>query len=51
MQNEDAGPGAGFVYLQTNEPGRNRLLAFRRAGDGTLTPMRRAGPVTACPTT
>ena len=38
MQNEAAGPGAGFVYVQTNEPERNRLLAFRRAGDGTLTP-------------
>jgi len=38
MQNEAAGPGAGFVYVQTNEPQRNRLLAFRRAGDGTLTP-------------
>ena len=38
MQNEDAGPRAGFVYMQTNEPERNRLLAFRRAGDGTLTP-------------
>jgi 6-phosphogluconolactonase len=38
MQNEAAGPGAGFVYTQTNEPERNRLLAFRRAGDGTLTP-------------
>jgi 6-phosphogluconolactonase len=38
MQNEDAGPGTGFVYMQTNEPERNRLLAFRRAGDGTLTP-------------
>ena len=38
MRNEDAGPGAGFVYMQTNEPERNRLLAFRRAGDGTLTP-------------
>ena len=24
--------------MQTNEPERNRLLAFRRAGDGTLTP-------------
>ena len=30
MRNEDAGPGAGFVYMQTNEPERNRLLAFRR---------------------
>ena len=38
MQNEAAGVGAGFVYVQTNEPQRNRLLAFRRAGDGTLTP-------------
>ena len=38
MRNEAAGPGAGFVYTQTNEPERNRLLAFRRAGDGTLTP-------------
>ncbi len=38
MQNEAAGPGSGFVYVQTNEPGRNRLLAFQRAGDGTLTP-------------
>ena len=37
MQNLAAGPGAGFVYVQTNEPERNRLLAFRRAGDGTLT--------------
>jgi len=27
MQNEDAGPAAGFVYMQTNEPERNRLLA------------------------
>jgi hypothetical protein len=38
MQNQAAGPGSGFVYVQTNEPGRNRLLAFQRAGDGTLTP-------------
>jgi len=38
MQNEATGPGAGFVYVQTNEPERNRVLAFRRAGDGTLTP-------------
>jgi 6-phosphogluconolactonase len=37
MQNEAVGPGAGFVYVQTNEPERNRLLAFRRAGDGALT--------------
>ena len=38
MQNEAAGPAAGFVYVQTNEPEHNRLLAFRRAGDGTLAP-------------
>ena len=38
MENEAAGPAAGFVYVQTNEPQRNRLLAFRRAGDGTLGP-------------
>ena len=38
MQNKAAGPGAGFVYMQTNETERNRLLAFRRAGDGTLEP-------------
>jgi hypothetical protein len=38
MRNEAADMGAGFVYVQTNEPERNRLLAFRRADDGTLTP-------------
>src|SRR2546430_4322022 len=38
MQNEAAGPGAGFIYMQTNELERNRVLAFRRADDGTLTP-------------
>src|SRR6516165_10154040 len=38
MENEAAGPAAGFVYVQTNEPDTNQLLAFRRAGDGTLTP-------------
>jgi 6-phosphogluconolactonase len=37
MQHQAAGPGAGFVYVQTNEPERNRLLAFRRGGDGRLT--------------
>jgi len=35
MKNEASGPGAGFVYVQANEPERNRVLAFRRAGDGT----------------
>jgi len=38
MRNEAADMGAGFVYMQTNEAERNRLLAFRRAGDGTPTP-------------
>jgi 6-phosphogluconolactonase (cycloisomerase 2 family) len=38
MQNKAAAPEAGFVYVQTNEPERNRLLAFRRADDGTLMP-------------
>lgn len=38
MQNETVGPSSGFVYMQTNESERNRLLVFRRAGDGTLTP-------------
>jgi 6-phosphogluconolactonase len=37
MQNEAADMATGFVYVQTNEPERNRLLAFRRIGDGTLT--------------
>ena len=37
MQNEAADMGTGFVYVQTNEPERNRLLALRRADDGTLT--------------
>jgi len=38
MRNEAADMGAEFVYVQTNEAERNRLLAFRRADDGTLTP-------------
>ena len=38
MRNEAADMGAEFVYVQTNEAERNRLLAFRRAGDGTPTP-------------
>jgi 6-phosphogluconolactonase len=37
MQDDAADMGAGFVYVQTNEAERNRVLAFRRAGDGTLT--------------
>lgn len=38
MQNEATAPGSGFVYMQTNEPARNRLLVFTRADDGSLTP-------------
>jgi 6-phosphogluconolactonase (cycloisomerase 2 family) len=33
MQNGD---GAGAVFVQTNEAGGNRVLAFRRGADGTL---------------
>jgi 6-phosphogluconolactonase len=38
MSNEtvDAITGVAAVYLQTNQAGRNRLLAFERAADGTL---------------
>ena len=40
MRDEAQGPSlrAGAVYMQTNEPESNRLLAFERAEDGTLTP-------------
>jgi 6-phosphogluconolactonase len=38
MRNEAVDANSGFVYVQTNEPERNRVLAFTRAGDGTLTP-------------
>jgi 6-phosphogluconolactonase len=38
MRDEAVDPNSGFVYMQTNEPERNRVLAFKRAGDGTLTP-------------
>jgi 6-phosphogluconolactonase len=38
MQNETVNPNPGFVYIQTNESERNRLLVFKRASDGTLTP-------------
>jgi 6-phosphogluconolactonase len=39
MQSEavDSSAAAGAVYVQTNEGNRNRLLAFERAADGTLT--------------
>ena len=30
--------GAG-VYTQTNDPGGNQVIAYRRAADGTLTPL------------
>ena len=32
-----AAPPAGHVYVQTNEAGGNRVVAFARASDGTLT--------------
>ena len=38
MSNEAIEPNSGSVYMQTNAPERNRVLAFKRAGDGTLTP-------------
>ena len=38
MRNEPVDQNSSFVYVQTNEPERNRILAFRRADDGTLTP-------------
>jgi hypothetical protein len=37
MQNQTMDPSSGYVYTQTNESGRNRLLVFKRASDGTLT--------------
>jgi hypothetical protein len=37
-------PNSGFVYMQTNEPERNRLLGFKRASDGTLTPSAVPSP-------
>jgi 6-phosphogluconolactonase len=33
-----SGDGAGFVYVLSNDPGGNAVLAFARASDGTLTP-------------
>jgi hypothetical protein len=30
--------------MQTNEPERNRLLGFKRASDGTLTPSAVPSP-------
>lgn len=38
MQDETADSNSGFVYTQTNERERNRVLAFNRAENGTLTP-------------
>ncbi|MDQ4032058.1 MAG: hypothetical protein M3332_07265 [Actinomycetota bacterium] len=37
-------PQLGIVYMQTNEPERNRLLGFKRASDGTLTPSAVPSP-------
>jgi hypothetical protein len=44
MQNKTVDPNSGFVYMQTNEPERNRLLGFKRASDGTLTPSAVPSP-------
>jgi 6-phosphogluconolactonase (cycloisomerase 2 family) len=38
MRDDAADRNSGFVYTQTNEPERNRVLVFKRADDGTLTP-------------
>jgi hypothetical protein len=36
-QGSDQAGGAGAVYTSTNDPAGNRVLAFSRAGDGSLT--------------
>jgi 6-phosphogluconolactonase (cycloisomerase 2 family) len=38
MSADRTGDGAG-VYTQTNDPGGNQIIAFRRSGDGTLTQL------------
>lgn len=35
---EAVGSGVGVVYVLSNQPGGNAVLAFARASDGTLTP-------------
>jgi|Tabmets5t2r1_1033131.scaffolds.fasta_scaffold14863_1 6-phosphogluconolactonase len=38
MSADRTGDGAG-VYTQTNDPGGNQIIAYRRAADGTLTQL------------
>ena len=38
MSTDRSQDGAG-VYTQTNDPGGNHVIAYRRAADGTLTPL------------
>jgi hypothetical protein len=38
MSTDRTQDGAG-VYTQTNDPGGNQIIAYRRAADGTLTPL------------
>jgi 6-phosphogluconolactonase len=38
MSTDRSEDGAG-VYTQTNDPGGNQIIAYRRAADGTLTPL------------
>jgi 6-phosphogluconolactonase len=39
MSQDPSGGGAAAVYTQTNDPGSNQIIAYRRAGDGALTPL------------
>jgi 6-phosphogluconolactonase len=35
----DRGEGGAGVYTQTNDPGGNQIIAYRRAADGALAPL------------
>jgi 6-phosphogluconolactonase len=37
--NADRGEGGAGVYTQTNDPGGNQVIAYRRSADGTLTQL------------
>ena len=39
MSQDRSRDGEGAVYTQTNDPDRNEIIAYRRAIDGTLTPL------------
>jgi 6-phosphogluconolactonase len=39
MTQDRGGDGAAAVYTQTNNPGGNQIIGFRRDGDGKLTPL------------